>query len=82
MAPNEQLKQWIAAQEISNAEAARRADYDRSNFHRILEGNACPTLELAHRIEVMTEGAVPLSAWVGFEPAKSTGTETSIGQAA
>jgi hypothetical protein len=38
MAPNDKLKAWIALEEISNAEAARRVDYDRSNFHRILEG--------------------------------------------
>lgn len=70
MAPNDLLKQWIADAEISNAEAARRAEYDRGNFHRILEGAAKPTLELAHRIEAMTAGAVPLSAWIGFEPSK------------
>lgn len=68
MAPNEQLKKWIAATEISNAEAARRAGYDRSNFHRILEGQAKPTIELAHRIEAMTDGSVPITAWIGFEP--------------
>lgn len=64
MAPNELLKKWIAASEISNAEAARRAGYDRANFHRILQGSSRPSMTLAHRIEVMTEGKVPMSAWV------------------
>lgn len=68
MAPNEQLKKWIVDQEIANAEAARRIGYDRSNFHRILDGTAKPTMELAHSIETMTGGVVPMSAWIGFKP--------------
>jgi hypothetical protein len=68
MKPNIMLKRWIAQAAISNAEAARRIGYDRSNFHRILTGCAKPTMELAAAIEVMTDGAVPLSAWIGFEP--------------
>jgi plasmid maintenance system antidote protein VapI len=68
MAPNDKLKAWIAQEGIPNAEAARRVDYDRSNFHRILEGTAKPTMELAHRIESVSNGAVPMSAWIGFEP--------------
>ena len=71
MAPNILLKTWIAKAEIANAEAARRVGYDRSNFHRILAGSAKPTMELAHAIEAMTGGAVPMAAWVGFEPAPS-----------
>lgn len=72
MAPNDALKQWIADQAITNAEAARRVDYDRSNFHRILEGHAKPTIELAHRIETATDGKVPMSAWIGFEACRPT----------
>lgn len=68
MAPNEKLKAWIADENISNAEAARRAGYDRSNFHRIIEGRSKPSLELAHQIDAMTAGRVPMSDWVGFEP--------------
>lgn len=71
MAPNEKLKAWIASESISNAEAARRAGYDRSNFHRIIEGRAKPSLELAHRIDAMTGGKVPMSDWVEFEPQRA-----------
>lgn len=71
MAPNKQLEKWIADEGITNAEAARRVDYDKGNFHRIIGGDAKPTIELAHRISVMTGGAVPMSAWVGFVPAKA-----------
>jgi hypothetical protein len=72
MAPNILLKNWIAKAGIANAEAARRCDYDRSNFHRIIAGAAKPTMELAHAIDEMTEGKVPMSAWIGFEPAAAT----------
>lgn len=70
MAPNTLLRKWIADAEISNAEAARRVGYDRSNFHRILAGTAKPTVDLAHEIERLTDGSVPMAAWVGFEPAR------------
>lgn len=75
MAPNILLKEWIAKAEIANAEAARRVGYDRSNFHRILAGTAKPTMELAHAIDTMTQGEVPMSAWVGFEPAPTEPSE-------
>jgi len=68
MAPNKRLKKWIAREGISNAEAARRVGYDRSNFHRIIEGQAKPTIDLAHRIAETTGDAVPLACWIGFEP--------------
>lgn len=75
MAPNLLLKAWIAKAEIANAEAARRVGYDRGNFHRILMGVAKPTIDLAHAIDQMTNGEVPMAAWVGFEaePARQTG---------
>lgn len=69
MAPNLRLKKWIEAANIRNAEAARRVGYDRSNFHRIIAGTAKPTMELAAAIDKMTDGAVPMTAWIGFEPA-------------
>lgn len=71
MAPNEKLKAWIADEKIPAAEAARRVGYDRGNFHRILAGRAKPSLELAHQIEAMTGGAVPMADWAGFEPERS-----------
>jgi hypothetical protein len=70
MAPNEQLRAWIGLASISNAEAARLCEYDRSNFHRLLSGALKPPLDLAAKIEQVTSGAVPMSAWVGFEPTR------------
>lgn len=75
MAPNILLKKWIAKAGIADAEAARRCEYDRSNFHRILAGTAKPTIELAAAIDKMTDGSVPMSAWIGFEPVRVTTTD-------
>lgn len=74
MEPNNILKQWVAKVGITNAEAARRCGYDRSSFHRILTGEAKPSMDRAHAIEVMTGGKVPMSAWVGFEPKRQHGS--------
>jgi hypothetical protein len=63
MAPNETLKQWLEANDLAAAEFARRVQYDRSNFHRILKGDLRPSLNLALSIERETGGHVPMSAW-------------------
>lgn len=63
MAPHERLKSWLSAAKVSQAEMARRCDYDRSNFHRVLGGSLTPSLGLAARIERETGGAIPAVAW-------------------
>jgi len=47
---------------------ARRCEYDRSNFHRLLSGKLMPSLALAARIERETNGAIPAVAWVDPAP--------------
>lgn len=63
MSPRDTLKDWLGKAEISAAEFARRVEYDRSNFHRLLKGDLWPSLDLAHRIEQETGGDVKMSAW-------------------
>ena len=63
MTPHNKLSAWLAAANVSQAEMARRCDYDRSNFHRLLSGKLTPSLALAARIERETKGAVPAIAW-------------------
>lgn len=71
MQPNERLKAWIAGAEITQAEAARRLDgYDPGNLNKLLKGELKPTLELAAKIDDMTGGTIPITAWVGFEPSR------------
>lgn len=63
MAPNITLKAWLKRKDIPAGRFAKRIEYDRSNFHRILKGKLKPTLQLAHRIEQETGGDIPMSAW-------------------
>ena len=63
MAAHNKLSDWLRAENISQAEMARRCEYDRSNFHRLLSGKLFPSLSLATRIERETHGAVPAVSW-------------------
>jgi hypothetical protein len=63
MSPRDTLKTWLSTNKIAAAEFARRVEYDRSNFHRLLHGELWPTLDLAHRIERETAGTVPMASW-------------------
>lgn len=62
--PHERLKGWLKATSTRPAQFAKRLRYDRSNFHRVLNGSLRPSLDLAHRIDIATNGAIPMSAWV------------------
>ena len=64
MSPRQLLRDYLTAQEITPAEFARRIEYDKGNFHRLLNSDEIwPTLDLAFRIERETQGAVPISSW-------------------
>jgi hypothetical protein len=69
MAPHERLKSWLAAAKIKPAEMARRCEYDRSNFHRVLAGSLTPSLPLAARIERETAGVIAAVDWANLEKA-------------
>jgi len=66
MAPHNRLTEWLRSENISQAEMARRCEYDRSNFHRLLSGKLSPSLALAARIERETNGAIPAVAWAAL----------------
>ena len=57
------LSDWLTKQEISRAEFARRCEYDPSNLSKLLVGKVRPSLDVAVRIERITEGAVPVTGW-------------------
>lgn len=67
MEPHDRLKSWIVAAKISKAEMARRVEYDKANFHRILEGALRPSIDLAFRIERETGGTIPMTAWASLK---------------
>lgn len=63
MAPNERLQAWLSASSVKPAEFARRIEYNRGNFHKLLKGKFRPSIDVAHKIERETAGAIPMSAW-------------------
>lgn len=64
MDPRKLLRDFLTATETTPAEFARRIEYDKGNFHRLLNSNDIwPTLDLAFRIDRETQGAVPIAAW-------------------
>lgn len=58
------IKAYLAARSIKPADFARRIGCDRSNFHRIVKGDAKPSLALAVAIERETAGVIPVARWV------------------
>ena len=71
MEPHKRLQCWLEAAKISQAELARRVEYDRSNLHRILNGSLRPSLQLAARIERETGGVIPAAVWAELDAARS-----------
>lgn len=64
MDPKDKLKQWLADNNLKQAEFADRVEYDKGNFSRMLGSeNVWPTLDLAFRIERETGGAIQMSEW-------------------
>lgn len=63
MDPRAALETWLTDRQITQADFARRIEYDRGNFNKILAGALWPSLELALRIEKATNGSIPMSAW-------------------
>jgi len=58
------LRDYLKSREIKPGRFARSINYDRGNFHRLLNNpDAKPSLDLAAAIERETGGAVPASAW-------------------
>ncbi|TXH53903.1 MAG: XRE family transcriptional regulator [Desulfurellales bacterium] len=63
MEPQDRLSAWLKSADITAAELARRCEYDPSNMNKIVKGVIRPSLDMAFKIEAVTGGAVPASAW-------------------
>ena len=63
MANHLTLSRWLEREAITRAEFARRCEYDPSNLTKLLRGTVRPSLDVAARIERLTEGAVPATGW-------------------
>jgi predicted transcriptional regulator len=58
------LAKWLKDNEITRADFARRCEYDPSNLTKLLDGRIKPSLEVAAKIDRLTDGAVPMAGWV------------------
>jgi hypothetical protein len=70
MSPQKTLRDWLAAQGKRPGTFASDIGYDRGNFHRLMNGEHWPSLELALKIEQETAGAVPMSLWAQAKAAR------------
>lgn len=61
---------------VGDAEFAALIGKDRSLVNRLRRGDVRPTLEVAAKIEAVTENEVPMQAWVDDAP-KADGRQTA-----
>lgn len=61
--PGMTLDDYMTRESIGDAAMAARLGCDRSRVNRLRRGAGRPSLALAARIERVTNGAVPASAW-------------------
>ena len=60
---SELLKQWVAGTGRKVSWVAEVIPANRSLVHQWLNGKHIPRAGYRHRIEAVTEGAVPVSSW-------------------
>jgi transcriptional regulator with XRE-family HTH domain len=56
---------------VSDADFAALLGKDRSLVNRIRRGDVRPTLDVAAQIEALTQGQVPMQAWIEVEPSQA-----------
>lgn len=60
----ELLRSWIAREDLSKAEAARKVGTSRAMLWRYLNGESTPSIDAALKIERGTDYAVRVMDWV------------------
>lgn len=76
------LATYMEQKNIGDAEFAALIGKDRSLVNRLRRGDVRPTLEVAARIEDVTDGDVPMQAWVeqtSTEPPSTAKDSTPTG---
>jgi len=58
------LSIYMDREKIGDADFAALIEKDRSLVNRLRNGVVRPTLDVAARIEAVTDGAVPIKAWL------------------
>lgn len=60
---------YVADNGISNSQLAESLGVDHSTAWRLANGRMRPGLDLAAKIERITQGAVPIASWEGWKAA-------------
>lgn len=63
---------------VGDAEFAALIGKDRSLVNRLRRGDVRPTLEVAAKIEAVTENEVPMQAWVDDAPKTDESPATNV----
>lgn len=72
------LAAYMESNSIGDAEFALLIGKDRSLVNRLRRGDVRPTLEVAAKIEAVTEGGVRMQAWIdGLEPDATPSAEAA-----
>ena len=71
----------IAKSRETRSAWADRLGISKSFLSDLLNGNRTPSLELAVRIERMTEGAVPAACWIPLPSAVATASDAEASAA-
>jgi len=66
------LKSYLEARGVRQADFAERVGTTPATVSRLIAGIFRPALDLAHRIERETGGAVPTEAWLAHRAAPAT----------
>lgn len=64
MAKNTLFGEYLTANKISHADAARELEMTRAYVQMLSTGTATPSLHVAWNIEKFTKGAVTMQTWL------------------
>ena len=62
------LSEWIDARELTREQVAQRLEIGRTYLDKLCRAQSRPSLELALKIDKMTDGAVPATDWLKVPP--------------
>lgn len=57
------LREYLNRNGISQADFGRTADIDRTTMSRLVSGERLPAMDMALRIEKVTQKKVPMEVW-------------------
>jgi len=58
------LLEWRIASKLSQVQLADQLQVDQASVSGYERGKMVPRVDMAHKIQVVTGGAVPMTAWI------------------